>query len=457
MEAITPRRNILAKSLAACLFLSASLQAEVTIFSGATLIDGNGEAPVENSTFVVKDGRIVAIGEADSAPFRGQADVKLVDLTGKTIIPGLISNHSHLGVVKDGKISPDNYTEENLEAAARQYAAYGVTAVTSLGVNKDLFYPWREKQRKGLIGGADTFTADRGLGVKRAAPPIPGDVNQIARPGTAEEARVIVREMASRHPDFIKIWVDTFFGQTEPSMSPEIYAAIIDEAHRYKLRVAAHVFRLEDAKSLLRDGVDVIAHSVRNLPVDEEFISLMKQNKAAYIATLTLDEAQFIYAEHPDWMDSAAFRAAVPEDVRASWLTPEYVAKTKGSPLTRLNRAALAQGLKNVKTLHDAGVLVGFGTDSGATPTRLPGWAEHRELQLLVEAGLTPMQAIQCATRNAAEVLGDLANRGTIEKGKRADFVVLDADPLADIRNTTRLSAIYHDGKPIEPAFAAEK
>jgi imidazolonepropionase-like amidohydrolase len=121
-----------------------------------------------------------------------------------------------------------------------------------------------------------------------------------------------------------------------------------------------------------------------------------------------------------------------------------------------LNKAALAQGLKNVKTLHAAGVLVGFGTDSGATPARLPGWAEHRELQLLVEAALSPMEAIQCATRNAADVLGDLKNRGTLEPGKRADFFILDADPLAEIRNTARLAAVYHGGKRIEPMFQEE-
>jgi imidazolonepropionase-like amidohydrolase len=182
----------------------------------------------------------------------------------------------------------------------------------------------------------------------------------------------------------------------------------------------------------------------------------MKRNRAGYIATLTLDEAQFIYAERPAWMKTSAFRSAVEPNVRASWLTPEYASKITRSPLTKLNKAALAQGLRNVKTLHDAGVLIGFGTDFGATPARLPGWAEHRELQLLVEAGLSPVEAIQCATRNAAEVLGDLKNRGTLEPGKRADFLILNGDPLADVRNTTSLVAVYHGGKRFEPMFQEE-
>jgi imidazolonepropionase-like amidohydrolase len=266
------------------------------IFTGATLIDGSGQPPVENATLVIQDGRIVAAGKAAAEPYAKQQGAKLIDCTGQTIMPALISDHRHLGVVKDGKVSSDNYTEKNIEAALRQYEGYGVTAVLSLGVNKDLFYGWRARQRAGEFGGADVFTADRGLGVQRAAPPIPVGEDQIARPKTPEEARRIVQEMAARHPDIIKIWVDDFFGATEPKMPPEIYGAISDEANRHGLRVAAHIFHLEDAKSLLRAGVDLIAHSVRDQPVDEEFIELIETNRAGYIATLTLDEAQFIYA-----------------------------------------------------------------------------------------------------------------------------------------------------------------
>jgi imidazolonepropionase-like amidohydrolase len=417
------------------------------VFTGATLIDGTGRPPLENATLVIEAGRIVAVGPVDAERFAKQSGARVIDCTGQTIMPALISDHSHLGVVKDGKVSSDNYTKENIESALKQYEGYGVTAVLSLGVNKDVLYAWRA----GNLKGADLFTADRGLGVPRAAPPITVGEDQISRPRSSEEAREIVREMAARQPDMIKIWVDDFFGAAEPKMPPEIYTAIIDEAHKHGLRVAAHVFHLEDAKSLLRAGLDVVAHSVRDQPVDQEFVELMKKNRAGYIATLTLDEAQFIYAERPAWMDTAAFRSAVEPTLRESWLTPEYASKIARGPLTELNKAALAQGLKNVKTLHDAGVLIGFGTDSGATPTRLPGWAEHRELQLLVEAGLSPIAAIQCATRNAAEVLGDLENRGTLEPGKRADFLVLNANPLADIRNTTRLAAVYHAGRRIEP------
>jgi imidazolonepropionase-like amidohydrolase len=155
-------------------------------------------------------------------------------------------------------------------------------------------------------------------------------------------------------------------------------------------------------------------------------------------------------------MESAAFRTAASPELVAKWLSPAYAWRMEKNPLTPLNRSALANGLQNIKRVHDAGILVGFGTDSGAMPTRLPGWAEHRELQLMVQAGLTPMDAIVCATRNAAEILGDGKNRGTLEPGKRADFLLLAANPLDDIRNTTRLVAIYHGGRRIEPAFPLE-
>ncbi len=170
------------------------------IFVGATLIDGSGQPPVENATLVIQDGRIVAAGKADAAPYAKQENAKVIDCSGQTIMPALISDHSHLGVVKDGKISSENYTAENIEAALRQYEGYGVTTVLSLGVNKDLLYGWRARQRAGEFSGAEVFTADRGLGVQRAAPPIPVGEDQIARPKTPEEARTIVREMAARHP-----------------------------------------------------------------------------------------------------------------------------------------------------------------------------------------------------------------------------------------------------------------
>jgi imidazolonepropionase-like amidohydrolase len=430
-----------------------ALRAEpVTVFTGARLIDGTGSAPIEHATLVVQDGRIVAAGQVDPAPYLKEPGAITIACEGKTIMPALISDHSHLGIVRDGKIAAANYTPENVEAALRQYEGYGVEAVLSLGMNRDLLYDLQRQQRAGTFGGADIFTADRGLGVPTGGPPLPIGDDQIMRPATPDEARQDVRAMAARHPQMIKFWLDDFFGQ-KPKMPPEICLAIIDEAHRQGLRAAAHIFYLADAKFLVAHGLDVVAHSVRDKPVDAEFLALMKAHHTAYIPTLDLDESQYIFAEHPAWMQSEAFRHAEPPDLLQKWLSPAYAAKMQASSATPKNRAAHLMAMRNVKTVYDAGVLVGFGTDSGAMPTRLPGWAEHRELQLLVKAGLSPMDAIVCATRNAAQVLGESATRGTLAPGQEADFLVLAGNPLGDIRNTTRLDAIYHRGHRIEPAF----
>jgi imidazolonepropionase-like amidohydrolase len=250
----------------------------------------------------------------------------------------------------------------------------------------------------------------------------------------------------------IKIWIDDLFG-TSAKMTPEIFSAVIeqahaivDEAHQRKFKVAAHIFYLNDAKALLKAGIDVIAHSVRDQPVDAEFIQAMKTNEAVYIPTLDLDESQYIYAEHPAWMQEPFFTQAVDINLLNRWKSALYAKEMAVNPNTVKNKAAATMGQRNVKTLFDAGVKIAFGTDSGALPTRVQGFAEHRELQLLVQAGLSPMDAIVCATKNSAEVIG-AADRGTLEAGKRADFLILDGNPLDDIRNTTQIDSIYHRGK----------
>ena len=425
---------------------AAAAPSAATVFVGARLIDGTGGTPVEDSVLVVQDGRIAAVGAMHEV--KAPPGAEIVSLKGKTIIPGLISAHSHLGVTKLNTIAPENFSQENVSAQLMQYERYGVTAVMSLGLNGDVLYSWRDQQRQGKFPGADIFTADRGIGVPRAVPPQTVGLDQIYRPATVEEARKEVQEIAARHPDIIKIWLDDLFG-TVPKMNPDIFPAVIDEAHKNGLRVASHVFYLEDAKVLLKNGVNVLAHSVRDKPVDPEFIAAMKEHEVAYIPTLALDESQFIYAEHPKWMDEPAFTRAVDPSLLTLWTSPEYSSKMAANPNTPKNKAAAAMGQKNVKTLFDAGVVVAMGTDSGGLPTRIQGFGEHRELQLLVQSGLTPMDALVCATRNAATVIGDDKNRGTLEVGKRADFVVLDANPLDDIRNTTQISAVWHGGNPV--------
>ncbi len=422
-----------------------------TLFTEATIIDGTGHPPLSNAVLLIQGDRIKAVGEV-SGPL--PPGTRTVDLHGKTIIPGLISAHSHLGLTNGASTaSAENYTRENVARQLAQYERYGVTAVMSLGVNRDVLYEWREEQRHGKLGGADIFTADRGVGVAGGAPPFPLPGDQVYRPTNAAEARAAVSEMAERQPDLIKLWLDDMFG-TLPKMQPEVYQAAvaeahaaITEAHLHGLSVAAHIFYLEDAKALVNAGIDIVAHSVRDLPVDDPFVANLKAKNIAYIPTLSLDESQFIYAEHPAWMDTPFFTTAVDPGLLAGWLSPAYAEKIRGGAATPKNRAAFAMAMKNVKTLHAAGVFIAMGTDSGAMPTRVAGFAEHRELQLLVAAGLSPMEALIAATAHSAKVIGQENERGMLTPGKRADFLVLDANPLDEIANTTRLSAVWHGGK----------
>jgi imidazolonepropionase-like amidohydrolase len=419
----------------------------ITALTHVRVIDGTGRPPLENATVVIQGNHILAIQTgAGSLP----ADARVLDLHGDTVMPGLINAHGHLALVQDGQNSATAYTAENVIAELRQYESYGVTTMLSLGVNRDLLYAIRQQQRQGKLDGATVFTADRGIGVPDAAPPLPAAPDQISRPATAEEARATVDAMAKRHADIVKIWVDSL-GGTKPSMSPEIYRAVIQQAHKHHLRVAAHVYYLADAKSLVNDGVDVLAHSVRDKPVDQELISAIKRRGVWYIPTLTVDESFYIYAQHPGFMEINFFKEAISPVLLTMLTSDAYSKKVNEDPKTAQHKADFAMDQQNLKTLYDAGVLIGFGTDSGAMPTRIPGFSEHRELEDMVQAGLTPMQAIVCATSSNAKLLGIEATRGTLRPGKRADLIVLAANPLDDITNTRSIVTIFHDGRTVAP------
>jgi imidazolonepropionase-like amidohydrolase len=427
---------------------SAQKGSETVALIGARLIDGTGEPPLENSALVIQGETLSAVGPGASVKFPD--DTAVIDCHGQTIIPGLISDHSHVGLVDGISVKPENYNQQNILRQLKQYEAYGVTSVTALGLNGSLFYQLRDEQHAGKSPGADLFGAFRGIGAPLGAPPaamIPAGPDQLYRPETPEEARTAVREIVAGHPDLVKIWVDDLLG-TSPKMKPEIYQAVIDEAHRAGCRVAAHIYYLADAKAVLRAGVDIIAHGVRDQPVDAEFINEMKARSTWYIATINLDECSYIFAEQPDWTKEPFFQNALQPALKAQLSDPAYLEKTLKSPRVPIFKKAVATNQANVKALYDAGVKVAFGTDSGAIPPRIPGFAEHRELQLMVGSGLTPLQAINCATSRAAALLG-LTDRGELKPGKLADFIVLTANPLDDISNTEKITAVWHRGKKV--------
>jgi imidazolonepropionase-like amidohydrolase len=394
---------------------------------------------------LLQNGRIEKIGTTMAVP-KG-ATVR--ELAGKTVMPGLISAHSHLGlIVDDAESSATGYTRENVAAQLKEFERCGVTTIMSLGANRDLVYELREEQKKGKLGGATIFTAGRGIGVPGGAPGLPAAADQIYRPATVDEARKDVDELAGHRADIVKIWVDDGHG-TMPKIKPEIWKAVIDEAHKKHLRVAAHVYALSDAKQLVADGVDVLAHSVRDQVVDDAFVEAMKEHKVWYVPTFTVDESFFVYAERPAFMETKFFQEAAGPKLMAKFDATGYAEKINQDSQTAQHRKDFSVGQQNLKRLFDAGVSVGFGTDSGALPGRIPGFAEHHELELMVRAGLTPMQAITAATGENAKLL-HAGDRGTIAVGKRADLLVLDGDPLSDIRNTEKIVAVYHNGRSVD-------
>lgn len=415
--------------------------AQPQVFDVQKLFDG--EQVVTEARMVVDGGRVVAMGPRDQvqAPQGAAAPVRLA-----YVIPGLVSAHSHVGMVKGVDAGGHNYTREVVAKDLAQFQRFGVVAVNALGMNGSLFYDLRRDSETRADTEAQLFGAGGGIGAAKGAPPASmGPPNDLRRAATPQEARAAVDAMADQSVDMIKIWVDDLNGSV-PSMTPDIYTAAIEQAHARGLKVAAHIHDLEDAKGVLRAGADIIGHGVRDVPVDDEFIALMKASDVWYIPTVNINEAEYIYAEKTEWLDDPFFRQALNPELETrfrdeAWRA-EVLAKAEGP------RKAVAMNLANLKRLHEAGIRMAFGTDAGATPLRIPGFAEHLELGHMVTAGLTPVEALKVATHNSAALLGE-TDRGCLSLGCRADFLVLSADPTTDIANSRSLTAVWRNGTSV--------
>ena len=378
----------------------------VTAFEGARLIVGNGRPSIENGTLVVEGTKITQAGAAVDVGV--PAGAARVNLAGKTVMPTLIDTHTHL-----------SQTREGLTRDLTRRAYYGVSAAMSMGTSDtaaDL-----EMRGETMPGMARLFTVWRGI-----TRPEPGRGTAPFWINSEPEGRKAVQELAARKVDLVKIWVDDRDGKYA-KLTPALYGAVIDEAHKDGLRVTAHIFTLEDAKGVLRAGIDAFAHSVRDRDVDEEFMTLVKQHPNLVV--------------NPNLPDRG-----VKTDV--SWLRaslPAAEMQRVEQANTDRPKAQEFYGIqaRNLAKLSAAGVKIVLGTD-GNTP-----WGPHVEMADMVAAGMTPMQVIVASTRNAAEFLR-MADAGTLEVGKSADFIVLDANPLDDIANTRRISAVYLRGAAVD-------
>lgn len=418
------------------------------VLEDVLLIDGTGAKPKPHQSIVIEDGKIARI-VAGSHVTDPPAGAQVIRLSGEAVMPGIINGHGHLGLTKGSQSAAGDYTTENIASQLSQYERYGVTTMMSLGVNKDLLYRIREMQDKGQIGGASILTADHGIGTAGGAPKMNVEEGRVYRPKTAAEARADVDQMAAHKPDLIKVWVDDNM-HTLPEPNSTVYGAAIAEAHKDGLRAAAHVFYQADATKLLDDKVDILAHSIRDSRVSRDTVRRLKQQQVYYIPTLELEEAFFVYAEHAPWMNDEFFKQGADPALLEMLNSDAYHNKVETDPTTAAHKAALRMALKNLKTLHRARVMVAFGTDSGAFPQRVQGFAEHRELQLMVEGGFKPLEAIHSATEVTAEMLHIQDRTGSVVVGKQADLLVLDGDPSKDIRNTEKIKMVLHAGQIVK-------
>jgi imidazolonepropionase-like amidohydrolase len=425
---------------------AARAQAEVRVLRGFTLIDGTGGTPVPNSAMIVDAGRISWVGPVSS--LKAPAGAEIVDLTGRFVMPGIVDLHGHLGITDGMTQDARLFSRQTAERDLKNYASYGVTTLVSLGLDGDQIFEIRDEQRRSRPTMARVYTAGQGLassGGIGGAISFPGVAGAVLN--SVSDVEPAVAAQARKRVDFIKFWTDDNFARAK-RMPDDIAKAIIESAHRHGIRAVAHVFYLEDAKKLSNFGVDALVHIIRDKPVDQELIDSMKRNNTwMAAATLTREVALSAYAKTPDFLSDPFFTRAVSADVLNTLRNPEYQKKIASDPYFPRHAESLAIGMKNLKALADGGVKYGIGTDTGV-PGRFQGYFEHLELEQMVLAGLTPMQALVAATRSGAEFL-NAKDLGTLQAGKWADLIVLGRNPLDDIKNTRSITDVYIAGNKV--------
>ena len=423
--------------------------ASATLFEGARLITGDEALPTEDSAFVVQDGKFTSVGRRGEV--QAPAGAARVDLTGKTVMPGIIEAHAHLGYWKDQKPSAEHFTREQLLQDLQRLAYHGVVAVHSMGADRrDTAWPLRDELRAHPRSDAAMYLAAGGLAASKGGPFTPLD--EAVRAVTNEEdVRKEIQELVAKKADFVKVWQDS----RRALMPRPLIEFLIAEAHRNNLRVVAHSHALSDFKHLLRSGIDAFAHPTWRQtdvePVDDELLALFKAHPNVPVMPGFWTPRNEIYGARPYWLD---------DPLLAETFSPAEIKALEDSKTPSNASQIWASGRvpRSMQRLKAMGVRFVLGTDMGAgfsrehdpTPAYY-GWSSHIEMESMVKAGLTPSEVITAATRNSAHILG-LDQLGMVAPGKNADFLVLDANPLDNIANTRRISRVYLRGAEVDRA-----
>jgi imidazolonepropionase-like amidohydrolase len=450
LETLMPRKSPALLCLLALLAIwtARPAAAETILFEGARIIPGDGGAAIEDGALLVDGSAVQRIGRRGEIALPGGA--RRIDVAGKTIMPAIVSAHVHPGFQRGLSYSAQNYTRETVIDDLNRALYFGISVVNSLGVEKgDVLYDIRAAQAEGRLGGARLLLAGRGIGAPNAGPGAAAYANIAYEITTEQQALDAVHELASRHVDGIKIWVDDRGGRA-PSLPLNLSRTVIDEGHRLGFKVSAHIFYHKDAIELAAAGVDNFAHLVRDKVMSDELIATMVQ-KGIYVMPNLGAPERGAHATVPAWFDEPSLAGLLADTEPAELIARIRTSFTGRDEATAArNRANYAILQKSVVKLSAAGARVILGSDTGLEDHPF-GFAEQKELQLMAEAGMTPSQVIVAATSRSAAFLG-LQDRGVIAPDKRADLLVLDANPLDDIRNTRRIAALYIAGKEVDRA-----
>ncbi|WP_343701466.1 amidohydrolase family protein [Chitinophaga sp.] len=409
-----------------------------------TLIDGTGRAPQPHMDVLIVGDTIAAIGQGLQAE-----GATVIPCSGKTVMPALISAHVHVGTLKGTTAAAGNYTRENVLRQLAMYQRYGVLQVLVMGTDRPLLFANKlyDSLLNGALPGARLHSAGYGFAAPGGTPPPVNGMDRVNRPASALQAQQQVDSLAALGIQTIKMWVDNYSGG--PGMDAAISRALIQAAHRHGMKAAAHLFYKADAEQLVSDSLDIIAHSIRDKEVDDTLLARLREQRIIYIPTLSLDKFAYAYGETPPWTNDEFFKRSLEPGTFQMITDTAYRRKMRESAGYRRSKAAFETALKNVYKIHKAGIPVALGTDSGASAVRAQGFSEHLELELLVQAGFTPLEAITAGTLNAARALRADDRYGTLEAGKVADLLILEADPSTNISNTRRIAAVYKAGEEV--------